>query len=280
MYTASIHTARAAALGLALCLTAGTASADPERPAPPAKYPAEAARVHVVLLGDTRCPEIGAACGKDFAGLRATLTAGLGKKADRLTFHDLTAANPATDLAWTAAEVFRHVRDLKLEGNDSVVLFHSGHGVITKKDFPERTHYLGLAAGAVSRWVLHEALRAHKPRALIVLTDCCSTFQPGRQPGAPGGRAAVNATTAEHLFLRAVGEVSITAAEDGKGAFPSFKGDNPGGAGSAFTVALLRLLHDRRTFTTWRELFPELRAATAAASGGRQRARAFAIVEN
>ncbi len=88
----------------------------------------------------------------------------------------------------------------------------------------------------------------------------------------------MNVQTVRNLVLKEARIVSITAAEDGKSAVAMFNGANPGDAGSAFTVALMRLWYTPdQTFTTWSHIFPALRRETGLASGGAHLARAFQL---
>jgi hypothetical protein len=250
-----------------------------------AAYPAEASRVHVVLLVDRRAPHIGAPCYKDVLGFRAALVAGFAAKRDRLVFHDLTGEHPQTRRDWTPRQVFLYLSGLQFGPNETLVVFHSGHGSVSNRAFPEETHRLSLNTGSIPCGATYAALRNQRLRAFVLLTDSCSSYRDhsyialarsDAEP--PDGR--VNAASVTNLFLRLVGHVSIAAAQDGQAAAASFRGGNPGKAGSAFTVALLRLLYDRsRTCRTWGEIFPRLRAETLDASGGRHQPRAFTILE-
>jgi len=123
------------------------------------------------------------------------------------------------------------------------------------------------------------------PKSYCAAVECCSSY-----PETPIARpltranAAYNAQTIQALFLRVRGLVSLTAAEPGDGATSLHVGANPGQAGSAFTVALLRLMcNENRTYARWGELYPHLQQETADASSIQgspaHRAHAFRIEE-
>src|SRR5262249_42712078 len=166
--------------------------------------------------------------------------------------------------------------------NENVVVFHSGHGSM-ERNRPEATHVMTLNTGALRRADIRQALDRKQPRAIIFLTDCCSSYRPAAAYRAvayrPAPRPALNTQTIRNLVLRPSGRVSITAAEDGTQASSRSVGTNPTGARSAFPVAMLKVFTERRSYATWREFFPRLRQMTHDTSGGQHRARAFEIRE-
>jgi hypothetical protein len=270
-------------LGLCLGTLAGAA--------PPGQggYPAEASRVHVVYLVNNHGDDFGTACQKDCDGLRAALEKGFGSYRDRLVHHDLTRGNPLTKQPYTLEQMQDYIRDLELGPNDIVVVFFSGHGRIADPTRPADSHFFlvtngvpgaGQQAFEIRRGWIQSTLLARNPRALVILSDCCSAFH--RAPPAAGvrgldlGQPRVNPATVQALFLRVRGLVSITAAEDGTCGITGYRGANPGNAGSAFTVAMLRLLYDpSHTYSAWSDFFPTLRQETALASGNAHQARQF-----
>ena len=244
---------------------------------PGPKYSAEADKVHVVLLVAGADSNIGNADMADVAAMRHAISASFASDRKRVVFHDLTGKNPATGRHYTGPEILARLKRMKVGSNDTVLVFHSGHGGISDKKHPEASHVLTVDGGQVNRIDIMNTVLAHQPRALIILTDCCSSFM-GSQVSLTD--ETVNTKTVRNLLLRPVGVISITAAEDGKEAQASYKGTNPANAGSAFTVALTRLWyrHDV-TFTSWKTFFPMLRQETKAASGGTHQARAFRLSE-
>jgi Caspase domain len=245
----------------------------------------EADKLHVVLLVAGHDGGIGNADLKDIAAMKHTMDAAFANDNGRVVYHDLTGINDDTGNVYTAAEILAYLRGMEIGKNDNVLVFHSGHGAITDRDRPEDSHVLLVDGGKLARKDIRDILSAKSPRSLMILTDCCSAFV-GGPAGFAGGRGlvagpAVNVATVRNLLLKASGIVSITAAEDGTNAIANFTGDNPGQAGSAFTVALTRLWYRVDvTFTSWEQMFPELRAETHLASGGVHQARAFEISTN
>jgi hypothetical protein len=238
---------------------------------------AEADKLHVVLLVAGADSSIGNADLKDVAAMRQAVAVSFAAEPKRVVLHDLTGKNPTTRRFYTGPEILKHVREMKVGPNDNVLIFHSGHGGINDRKRPEESHVLVVDGGQVGRMDLTKAVLSLKPRGLILLTDCCSTFaKSALAQDAP----RVNTKTVRNLLLKSTGVVSITAAEDGTMAQAGYKGANPGRAGSAFTVALMRLWYRQDvTFTTWKQFFPRLRQETGSASGGQHRARAFHLGE-
>jgi len=247
----------------------------------------EARRVHVFLTVYGPDIAFGRACRNDVKAFRSVLERGFETKKDRLVFHDYTGMHPETHKPWTADQVMSSLRNLRLGANESVVFFHSGHGHIEDRARPEETQEMTLTGtGRLVRGQVLSVLRAQQPRALIMLTDCCSCVAQisGQDHGRDAAARVLNAQTVQALFLRATGQISLTAAEVGSAALVGYDGANPGEAGSAFTVAMLRLFYAKdKTYSTWGELFPVLREETYAASSipGRtpHRAHAFTIQE-
>src|SRR4051795_11125047 len=66
--------------------------------------PAEADRLHVVLLVFGHKGGISAACQKDCKGLKAALETAFADDPDRLVVHDLSLKNPQTGKVYTTAE--------------------------------------------------------------------------------------------------------------------------------------------------------------------------------
>ncbi|MFO0867039.1 MAG: caspase family protein [Gemmataceae bacterium] len=227
----------------------------------------EADKVHVVLLVYGKDGEFGAACRKDVNAFAKMLDQGFEQKANRLEFHDYTGLNPTSFRSWTPKEVLADLGQMQVGNNDAIVLYHSGHGMIVEPKVPESSQIVLTDEGPIQRGDLLRVLGAKRPRGLVLLTDCCSSYPDGATARhAARANVLCNARTVQALFLRIRGLISITAAEPGDGATPAHVGSNPGQACSAFTVALLRLMYQERAYASWTELYPSLQQETADAS--------------
>jgi Caspase domain len=238
----------------------------------------EASKVHVVLLVCKTDSEIGDADARDVEAMRKAIEQAFYNDSNRVVFHDLTGMNPATNNWYSAEDILGYLRNMQVGPNENVLVYHSGHGAILNPSAPEATQLLVMNGGRLLRKEIMDAVMAHNPRGFIMLTDCCSSYM-GEAHEAPDA-ATLNVETVRCLLLNPTGIVSLTAAEDGRTAVASFVGSNPGCAGSAFTVAFLRLCYrDDVTYMSWESMFPVLRYETGLASGGRHYARAFQIAE-
>jgi hypothetical protein len=239
---------------------------------------AQADKVHVVLLVCTNASDIGDADARDVAAMRKAIEESFYGDSDRVVFHDLTGNNPKTGEWYSTQEILDYLRDMQIGSNDNVLVYHSGHGAILNPRQPEATQVLVTNGARLIRKDVMDAVLAHHPRGFIMMTDCCSSYA-GAAHEAPDA-ATLNVGTVRSLLLSPVGIVSLTAAEDGRTATATYVGSNPGCAGSAFTVAFLRLCYrEDVTYLSWESMFPVLRQETGDASGGRHYARAFQITE-
>jgi len=242
--------------------------------------PAEADKLHVVLLVAGHDKGIGNADLKDIAAMKKAINAAFAQDKTRVIFHDLTGINKKTGKVYSAAEILNHLRGMKIGKNDNVMVYHSGHGGITNMKRPEQTHTLVVDGGDLHRKDIKAILQAKSPRALMILTDCCSSLIKGEEAFGLTREAAptVNVALVRNLLLKPIGIVNITAAQDGTEASAGYKGVNPGQAGSAFTVALMRLWYKQdANYGSWEQFFPALKNETYQASGGAHSARAFQI---
>lgn len=245
----------------------------------PWPLPPEATRLQVLLLGYTRKDGVGRACQKDIVAFKKMLLDAFNGPDLRqcLIIHDLTG-----DL-WSGPGILEFVSRMTIDKNDVVLIYHSGHGGDMVPAWPEESHLLNLNRGGLSRLRLRQALLFHQPRGLILLTDCCSSWFKGFRnvslEAAPWPRREVNWGTLRNLLLRTPKLIDITAAEDGRMAQAAHLAHQGTGAESAFTVALLALLHDPHEFQNWSEFFPSLKQYTREASGGTHQPRYFKLEE-
>src|SRR5262249_33913876 len=127
---------------------------------------AEAAKLHLILLADESDGYIGANCAKDIDAVRRLFQ---GAGADRrepggLVVHDLTGDE------WTPERVLCFLNHRVLIGpNESVLVFHSGHGGIRDRDQPYESFYMQLnCSKGIRRTDVRQALERHHPRSLIM----------------------------------------------------------------------------------------------------------------
>jgi hypothetical protein len=144
--------------------------------------PPEADKLHVVLLVAGHDEGIGNADMMDIAAMKRTINSAFAKDKNRLVYHDFTGTNAKTGQVFTSKDILARLRNLKIGTNDSVLVFHSGHGGIADKARPEETHILTVDGGQLHRKDIRNILAANVPRALTILTDCCSVFLNAPKP--------------------------------------------------------------------------------------------------
>jgi HEAT repeat protein len=279
----------------ALVLALGTAGAPAQAGGTPAD---EASRVRVLLVVDTH--------GYNAAGL------GLAADGDRVSRcveelrRQVGAARCTLDVLRgeqaTPDRVLEYYANLPTAPGEALVCYYNGHGQV---EWP-RGHFLDMAAGRLYRDDLRRAMSRHRPRLLVLLTDCCTSDlgltpagPPGGQspdrpaasarpeePPAPGpagpappkGAGAVG--TLRHLLFRQRGVVDITASTLGTPAFASYR------RGCFFTLALVDLLSAGRSRfgrdgpADWGTFFAALQEEArrrAAREGHPQTAEAFSL---
>ncbi len=143
----------------------------------------------------------------------------------------------------TEQDVLDHYRKRRFKPTESLVCYFTGHGGFS----PEKGHQLAMHRGSdLARQELLAAMGRDKPRAVIVLTDCCanaSTAVPtGFKLNAPDPLFRKQLTkrgggeVARDLFFKSHGVVNVTAALTGTSA----RGLRKKG-GSYFTVRARRI---------------------------------------
>ncbi len=262
-------------------------------PVPSAARYAEAANVHVLIVGDTNDggPNgVGPACRKDVQAFQHFLRMTEAAHPDlrgRIKAHVLTGRRSSP------ASVRAYYRNLRSGPNDNLLFYLTSHGAMRRgAASPEEAHVLNLNTGMgdtgrMTRAEVRRLMQQKRPRGIIILTDVCSSYcgetsavraNTTVRRAAPG--TAPNRDTVRNLLFRAPRLVSITAAQDGRTASCGHVGTAFGDASSAFTVALLHVCCDpQRTFASWNELFPALRYETYTASGRQHWARHFLLRE-
>jgi hypothetical protein len=142
----------------------------------------EASRVRVLIAVDTD-DQMGATWGLDGANLKSILSAAFEKQGltGRVTIDKFTGKQMTTD------NILGYYENLQPEASEALVFYYSGHGGhhLTKG------HYLAMHSGQLYRSALLAAMQKHKPRLVVVLTDCCANLAGGARPEEPPGATIV-----------------------------------------------------------------------------------------
>jgi hypothetical protein len=249
---------------LVLCLAAGPVAADAADD--------EAVRVRVLLAGDTGDPDIGPSVRKDLRTMRALLEDAFASHKDRLTLDVLEDRNVTRD------GVLGYYRGLQTGPHETLLFYFSGHGGTERL----RGHLFQVlsadGAGPAALWrdEVRAAMRSHRPRLCVLLSDVCSDLMDFGPREAPRGVEAPEWDTVRCLLLQARGLVDLNAVSEGESAV----GLEDGGL---FTGSLAELLRrpfreldlDGDGFLHWQELLPPLqRRAQQKYAGWRKKALA------
>lgn len=159
---------------------------------------AEAQKLHVVLIGDTNDPRIGA--DTDLDSMASVLEDGL--PASRLRIQRMTGSEVTPD------QIESRLSALRIEPNDSVLVYYSGHGGYSTTD----GHYLSLTLGGnlYRDKVVRAITRPYTPRFWGLITDCCASVSEDSvtytvQTGPP------STTLLTHLFFDTPGRIDFTS---------------------------------------------------------------------
>lgn len=128
------------------------------------------------------------------------------------------------------------VADAKVNANDTLLFFYTGHGSVD-----DQGHYLALAQGKLYRKRLLEALSAKGARLTVLITDSCNSRSDGYMFIAPAYQSAnppVPTELFQSLFLQPKGVVDINSCSPGESAFFTPLGGPLHETGSVFTKAL------------------------------------------
>src|SRR5439155_27171520 len=106
----------AAAMAALLALQAFT----PAFAQPDDKRPAEADRVHIVLLVAGADSNIGNADMADVEAMRHAVSTSFAGDKRRVVFHDLTGKNPTTGKHYTGPQIVQYLKTMKVGHNDTV----------------------------------------------------------------------------------------------------------------------------------------------------------------
>ncbi|MFO0824408.1 MAG: caspase family protein [Gemmataceae bacterium] len=151
----------------------------------------------------------------------------------------------------TADQILAHYKKLKVEDDDGLLFYYSGHGSIRTG----KGHTLELQRGKspLNRADVVTAMTAKKPLLAVLLTDCCSDrltlLDAAATEGTPHAANVVTTPTAlaKMLFFQTQGLVDITAATNDV----AFADDLHGGY---FTNAICRIAAQSKDKTLgWKE---------------------------
>jgi hypothetical protein len=263
-------------LGLAVLLAYALAFASEAR----AQSSRESARVRILLVLDThgyKARELGFE--RDGENMKKVLKEAMRQQEleDRYTLDVLSGAEA------TPEYVLDYYRNLKVEPNETLLFYYSGHGATDRQG----GHFLAMEKGRLYRSVLRQAMEQKRPRLLILLTDCCSNYTaaPGKGPrgreevkapapvpvaktgpapaSRPTGLKTNQGATVRCLLFRHEGVVDITASSNGHPA------EGTKDRGGPFTFALSQLLNEEGrpaaeagNFVYWSDFFLRVRSET------------------
>lgn len=201
--------------------------------------------VHVLLVGDTHDPTIGAGVREDLARFTATL--------QRLT-PDGVRVNFMTVQGTMATQqnILAAIAGLNVGKNDTVVFYWSGHGA-----YDDAGHFLILPkVEPMYRTQIINAMEAKQPRLTIVITDSCHEWVSSHLVAkrtanyAPSETSLVkdNFRLFTELLLKPYGLIDVNGAAPGEMAVMC-------DTGSLFTFVLCNQLQERSADQlSWRDL--------------------------
>lgn len=234
----------AATLSLIFVGTAGAQEASPK----------EVDRLKVLLVLDTSDPVLAKGIQRDSKNFTNFLSANIPK--DR---YDLVVLSGESI---TADQVLSHYKNLKVEADDGLLFYYSGHGSIR----PGKGHSLELQKGKspLTRSDLVTAMTAKRPLLAVLLTDCCSDrltlTDATAKEGTPHAASVVTAPTtlAKKLFFQTQGLVDITAATNDVAFADDFRG-------GYFTNAICRVASQTKDKSlSWKEFHAAVAKETTA----------------
>jgi hypothetical protein len=266
-----------------------------------ADIPAEASRLRILLVIDTQ----GADAEKNgFAVDKLTMKKILKEALREQNLEDRYTLDILDGADVTPTRVLNYYRDLKVDPNETLLCYYSGHGAADET----KGHFLDMKAGRLMRSDLRKAMEAKRARLVVLLSDCCGAYgldafgprnrigleppdkekKDGKAKRRPDHGARQNTLrsgrgeTLRHLLFHHRGVVDITACDLGKLAFSSL------GSGGYFTLTLGYLFGvdgdrfdaDGDGLISWNGFFTVLQVATqqnATNASYTQTPRAFSL---
>jgi hypothetical protein len=183
------------------------ATVDPARGSEAVPDAAAGPRVHAVFVFDTQARGIGPMVQTDRWNVLRTFHGG---------FRD---AGQERRLVWQVLEgpdahpraVLQAIEGLRPSPQDTVLVYYAGHGAFDAS----RGHYLKMSGGRLYRSAVQAALRQHRVRLSVLITESCAVVEP---PGAvttslkPGGPPTGNWEALSKLLFGASGAVDLNTA--------------------------------------------------------------------
>ncbi len=148
----------------------------------------ESTRLRFVIVVDTE-DQMGKTWGQDGDNVRAVVAAA----AQRQNLGPRVAIDVLSGKQVTPENIINHLRTMPVGAEETLAFYYSGHGGFSLS----KGHYLALRWGKLYRSAIMDALQAHKPRLVVMLTDCCSNIAGGaRQTEPPFESFSINAANA------------------------------------------------------------------------------------
>ncbi len=216
----------------------------------------KAATFHSILIGDTDDKELKKVVRKDLLHM---------EKHIQEVFSALDAVDHLAQNIYVGkranASIMDELKNLKVETDDIIFLYFSGHGFNTKKNQIENWPFLYFNHGdvGINSYDVVEALIQHQPRLIICFVDCCNNIlKPKEFPNFFGSVATqnkvaqkMNPLNIRQLFQATTGVILISSAS------PGYYSEGTDEDGSDFTNAYIkffkRLMAAPQT-STWEDL--------------------------
>lgn len=191
----------------------------------------EAQQIHAILVSDTSDPSIGDGCQRNHDFMIEKLRM-IANKAD-LTFK----LTEITDYQVNTKKILGVINKLKVDQNDVVWFYYSGHGINSSKDRWPRLLIPGRQKLPLSD--LHEQLKSKDPRLLLTIGDCCN-FTINGVPLEAGlsSKAPFLSENCERLFKEASGAILAS------GSSPNQASNYFDNIGGIFTSSLIDALKE------------------------------------
>jgi hypothetical protein len=176
-----------------------------------------AQRVHLLVAGDTKDPNIGKGVDHDLGNVVVAFFILLREgqlEHDRVAGDDVSAAN-----------ILKAIDGIRVKPDETLVFYWAGHGASD-----EQGHYLQMPHGGnLYRSTLLGAMKKKQARLTVLLTDCCNVYTdskaglPPVSPSSPDPRRKTSPLM-EELLLKPRGVVDINAASQGEVALGTQEG--------------------------------------------------------